>query len=172
MRARRMQNFPQAADVCGHDKAVTTIHVIQGRAEHGEVLGALHGAGFSEPWSSEEFAALLGQPGVAAWISESTEPTGFILVRAAADEAEILTLAVVPEQRKTGIGARLLETACEALRVSGTKQMFLEVSVKNAAAIALYKKFGFAQRGTRPAYYGGGGKDSEAADAIIMAKTL
>ena len=171
MRAHQTQNFPQAVGDCVHDKSVTNIRAIQGRAEHAEILGTLHGTGFSDPWSSEEFATLLGQPGVAAWISESTEPNGFILVRAAADEAEILTLTVLPERRKTGIGALLLRTACEVLRASGTKQIFLEVSAKNAAAIALYQTAGFAQRGMRPAYYGGG-KKSEAVDAIIMAKTL
>ncbi len=147
------------------------MRVIQGGSEHCDILSTLHGTGFSKPWGSEEFAALLGQPGVAAWISESNEPSGFILVRAAADEAEILTLAVIPEQRKIGIGALLLKTACEALSAAGTKQIFLEVSVKNTAAITLYQKSGFARRGMRTAYYGGG-KDSEPVDAIIMAKVL
>ena len=166
-----MQRFLPAADVCVHDEPMSDVRIIRAAPEHCEILSALHGEGFAKPWSREEFAALLEQPGVAAWIDENAEPSGFILVRAAADEAEILTLSVRPQQRRLGLGASLLKTACEALSTSGTRQMFLEVSAENTAAIALYRKLGFAARGIRPGYYEGG-KESPVADAVIMAKAL
>ncbi len=56
-------------------------------------------------WSAAEFVALLKGPGVFA----VTEPDGFAMARAVADEAEILTLAVAPEARGQGIGRRMLK---------------------------------------------------------------
>lgn len=150
---------------------MTKVQIIQGTPEHCEVLSALHSTSFSKPWNNESFAALLEQPGVAAWISEDSEPTGFILLRATADEAEILTFAVAPNYRRAGLGTLLLKTALHALQASGTKTMFLEVSVKNPTAIGLYKECGFRPSGVRPAYYGN--KNTRVtADAIIMAKAL
>jgi glycine/D-amino acid oxidase-like deaminating enzyme len=59
-------------------------------------LAAVHARAFPAPWSRDEFAALLAQPGVLAVV----EPDGFILIRVVLDEAEILTLAVRPEARR------------------------------------------------------------------------
>lgn len=138
---------------------------------HAEVLAALHATSFGAPWAAAEFASLLGQPGVAAWISNPDSPEGFIMVRAAADEAEILTLAVTPAQRRKGIAAKLLAASCEALRAGGTTRMFLEVAADNIAASTLYTAHGFEPCGRRPDYYGTGAAH-EPVDAIVMMKRL
>jgi len=138
---------------------------------HADVLAVLHATSFAAPWSAAEFATLLGQPGVAAWISDADTPRGFILVRAAADEAEILTLAVAPTERRKRIAATLLTAACDALQAGGTTRMFLEVAADNVAASALYTAHGFEVCGRRPDYYGMGAANGPV-DAVVMMKML
>ena len=82
-------------------------------------LSEIHAAAFSRGWSGAEFESLLLQPGTHALIAHYRRafgrpgPAGFILYRLAADEAEVLTVAVAPGRRRRGIGRALLE---EALR--------------------------------------------------------
>jgi ribosomal-protein-alanine N-acetyltransferase len=108
-------------------------------------------------------AAQLGQPGVFALLDEAG---GMILVRVAADEAEILTLGVAPKARRAGLGRALLDAACEAARAAGAARLFLEVAATNQAARALYDAAGFAQIGRRRRYYADG------TDALMMSRPL
>ncbi len=141
-----------------------------GTADHAEVLAALHATSFPQSWSAEEFASLLRQPGVASWIvSDGREPSGFILIRAAADEAEILTLAVTPEHRRKGYAGALLHEAFAALSPGIVQQMFLEVAADNTGALALYERHGFTVCGRRSGYYAGAAKSI---DAILMRRRL
>lgn len=78
---------------------------------------------------------------------------GFILLRAVLDQAEVLTLAVHPAARKTGIARALLSRAEHHLDQSGVTSLFLEVAEDNAAALALYKSMGYDPIGRRPNYY-------------------
>ncbi len=129
------------------------------------VLAALHATSFSDPWSAESFAVLLAQPGVMGWLA-GDPPHGLLLARAAADEAEILTLAVMPEARRTGAGAAMVDEMLRALKGGVTRRIFLEVAADNAAALALYAGKGFAPCGRRAGYYAGG------VDATIMERVL
>jgi ribosomal-protein-alanine N-acetyltransferase len=144
--------------------------LIQASVAHASVLAALHAASFPHPWSAAEFAALLQQPGVAGWIAGDNPPAGFILVRAAADEAEILTLAVAPARRRKGIASDLLKESCDALSAGGGMRLFLEVAADNQAAIALYACSDFAPCGRRADYYGG--NSSAPVDALVMKRIL
>jgi ribosomal-protein-alanine N-acetyltransferase len=136
------------------------------------VLSALHASSFATPWTTEEFQTLLRQPGVMGWIclheAEESIPLGFILVRAVVDEAEILTVAVQPEQRRQNLGSRLLEQACDVLGTQNITRLFLEVAADNTAAIALYRRHGFVTVGSRPKYYERA--DNTRQDAIVMAR--
>ena len=109
------------------------------------------------------FAAQLGQPGVFALVDEAG---GMILVRVAADESEILTLAVASHASRRGLGRALLHAALEEAAHAGAATMFLDVSDRNAAALSLYEGAGFCGTGRRPRYYADG------TDAIIMAAAL
>ena len=91
----------------------------------------------------------MASPGGYAWLAEDE---GFILYRAIAGEAEILTLAVAPDARRRGVARALVETAMAAAAAAGTTSAFLEVAESNAAAIALYQSAGFAEVGRRPGY--------------------
>ena len=123
------------------------------------VLARLHAECFTESWSVESFAALLVQPATFALIAND----GFILVRVAGDESEVLTLAVRPAARRRGIASALLIEAAKQAEEQGARAIFLEVGATNSPAIALYKRHGFAQVGCRKAYYtapGGGRQDA------------
>jgi ribosomal-protein-alanine N-acetyltransferase len=93
---------------------------------------------------------------------------GFILSRVAADEAEVLTLAVAPELRRKGLGAALLARAAREARTGGAKRLLLEVAADNHPALSLYERAGFAKVGARKAYYDRQG----GADALTLALDL
>ncbi len=135
------------------------------------VLAALHGGGFDDPWTLETFAGLMALPGTFGHIAASRGmPLGFVLARVAADEAEILTLAVAPGSRRRGLGAQLVERAIATAMEQGAARMFLEVAVDNDAGQALYRALGFAEIARRPAYYGKPGQKHK--DALLMSRDL
>lgn len=112
-------------------------------------LAGLHAEAFDSPWDETAFADLLSQTGVFA----VAEVDGFILMRAVADEAEIITLAVRPEARRLGLGGRLVgKGVLEAAR-RGAERVFLEVADGNTAALGLYALAGFESAGVRKGYY-------------------
>ena len=125
-------------------------------------LSHLHGQCFSEAWSADYIAALLAQPATIALICDS----GFVLVRVAGGESEVLSLGVTPAARRRGIGSILLGEALNQARTHGATVMFLDVGAGNSPAIALYKRFGFAQVGSRPGYYTKAGAAPE--DALVF----
>lgn len=133
------------------------------RREEIPALAALHAAAFDHPWPAAEIKALMASPGVFALI---VEEAGFILCRAIAGEAEILTLAVAPVARRRGTGAALVEAAANLAEGLECDDLFLEVAHDNVAALALYESAGFARVGLRKGYYASG------ADAVVMRRAL
>src|SRR5205823_1311599 len=88
-------------------------------AADAEALARVHGEAFAAAWSAHEIAALMAAPGGYALVVDVIDPVGFILCRAVAGEAEILTLAVRPAARRRGVGRALLEAALGAARAAG-----------------------------------------------------
>jgi len=129
------------------------------------VLAALHAAAFEagERWDTAAIATLLGLPGA---FGLHIPGAGFVLARVAADEAEILTLAVIPPARRRGHAGALLAGAMAGALLRGAGTMFLEVSDHNAAARALYAQAGFAEAGRRRRYYADG------SDALVLRRAL
>jgi [ribosomal protein S18]-alanine N-acetyltransferase len=122
-------------------------------------------------WTRRDIAELLATPGVAGLLLRAdTADVGMAVCRVAADEAELLTIAVRPGYRRRGAGRRLLGAVIDQVRDAGARVLFLEVSADNPAAQALYGSTGFAAVGRRAAYYARG--DQPAADAIVMRLTL
>jgi ribosomal-protein-alanine N-acetyltransferase len=104
-------------------------------------------------WSRE---SLLQLDSVAptAWVAERDGVVaGFLIGRSAADEFEILNMAVSGAHRRQGIGSKLLESALEVSRKAGSARVYLEVRASNEPAIALYKRHGFTECGRRVKYY-------------------
>ena len=121
---------------------------------------------FADPWSRKSFAGMIGQPHIRAIaaLGSNGEPIGYALGSFAADEGEILNIAVAKPARGAGVGRVLLDGLLERLRDEGAITFFLEVRRSNEAAIALYKSAGFRPLGVRPAYY-----VSPREDALTMA---
>ena len=78
---------------------------------------------------------------------------GYVVALDAADEGEILNLAVAEGGRRRGLGRALVEAIIAALSERGVRQVYLEVRESNAAARALYAGFGFKDVGRRKGYY-------------------
>ena len=132
---------------------------------HAAAMAAIHRAAFppNEAWGTDAFALQLVLPGVFGWLDRRG---GMILARVAADEVEVLTLAVAPEARLQGVGTSLLDAAMTLAGSRGARTAFLEVSVGNAAARALYARAGFTPAGRRPRYYADG------TDSLLLRRTL
>ncbi|MEM1386201.1 MAG: GNAT family N-acetyltransferase [Pseudomonadota bacterium] len=133
-----------------------------------EALSALHTRVFTvpRPFTPDEFRALLSMQGALL----CKEDGGFALGRSIHGEAELLTLAVAPELRRSGIGSRLLHRFEVAAAANGAKSVLLEVSQDNEAARALYRRAGYLAAGRRPGYYRM--PDRAAVDALILHKAL
>ncbi len=114
-------------------------------------LGALHAKCFEmpRPWSAAEFGQMLQSYGVFLEVCDA----GFVLGRAIADEAELLTLAIDPSCQRRGYGKALLAAFETKSRAFGAKLAFLEVAQNNTAARALYHSAGYRESGRRPGYY-------------------
>lgn len=133
----------------------------------------LHAEGFAHGWSEAEFESLLASSAClceGCYEGEDGPLTGFLLSRRAADEAEILTIAVAPRQRRRGIGAELLRRQTRRLAETGVRRLFLEVAEDNRPALALYRRLGFREEGRRKGYYRRA--DGPAANALVMARDL
>lgn len=120
-----------------------------------EGLAAIHAEAFpaGEAWDAATMAKLLVLHGVTALLAEAE---ALLLLRQAADEAEVLTLAVRPGARRQGIARALLETGAGLLAAAGVGALLLEVAEENAPALALYAAQGFVEAARRPDYYAPG----------------
>ena len=139
------------------------------------LLGALFEACFDEPYGAAAVATLLTAPGSRALLAQRTadgasQAAGYVIVRLAADEAEILSLGVVPAARRMGVGRALLAAAVSQAGAAGAAAVFLEVGEDNTAARAMYAAAGFTPVGRRPDYYQRA--DRSRISAIIMRKSL
>ena len=136
-----------------------------------KLLAEIHGESFATQWDEKAFRELLNSPGTSAiLISSQNNPTGFALLRKAADEAEILTICIRPTVRQRGHGKGLMQHMESLLRKDGVKSLFIEVAISNLAGLALYRSCGFIQAGTRKNYYER--DDGRREDALIMRKGL
>jgi ribosomal-protein-alanine N-acetyltransferase len=145
---------------------VVIAHAIENATSaHADVIATIHRAAFplTESWSRDVMMLHLELPSTFGLIAPLG---GMILGRVAADEAEILTLAVTPERWRQGLGSALLRGAMERAADLGAAAMFLEVAVTNHAARALYAAHGFTESGLRRRYYADG------TDALVLRSTL
>ena len=125
-------------------------------------LANLHAQCFPHrPWGASEFADLK-KSGCEIIASQN----GFIVWRTVADTAEIVTIGVAPDARRTGIAAAMLGIMEKDVKEQGVTRIILDVAENNAAARALYEQFGYKIDGRRPKYYDG------TTDAILMSKQL
>lgn len=130
-----------------------------------KALSALHACCFEKAWDEEAFRSLLSLPTTIGLLNDK----GFILCSVCGDEAEILTVGVVPQARQQGIGLALLNEMQMLLKEKGVLNFFLDVNETNIPARSLYAKFGFKQVGLRKAYYEEKGMRF---DALLLKKCI
>jgi ribosomal-protein-alanine N-acetyltransferase len=124
-----------------------------------------------DPWSVRDFLELLAIRGASGHLVVSAESgiAGFIIDLIGPDDAEILTIGVVPDARRRGLARMLIADLGKRARQRGVRRILLEVAADNRAAISLYGSIGFILLGERPGYYR---LPSGKADALIFGLSL
>ncbi len=125
--------------------------------KHSHVLAKLHALCFERPWKETAFQTLLDMKSVFAYGFDD----GFILCRVVLDEAEVLTICVLPRVRNKGFAKDMMQYTINRLCIMEVNVLHLEVSEKNTVALKFYESCGFLISGRRYAYYG---RD----DALLM----
>ena len=121
---------------------------------------------FVTPWSSTTFVHYAASPysiSIVAIIDNKV--AGYICCQNIAGDGHIDNVATAPAHQGRGIGSIMMERLINNAARLGFSGLTLEVASRNAAAIALYTKHGFAPEGLRKNYYA----DTQD-DAIIMWK--
>lgn len=145
-----------------------TLEVVPADPQDAPILSRLHGACFEAAWREETFRGLLGQPGVFALLgSADGQSVGFVLARVVVDEAEILSIGVLPSRQSRGIGRQMMQSAARTAFERGATRLFLEAGADNRPALALYASLGFREIGRRRGYYG-----ERQADGLTMRADL
>lgn len=133
-------------------------------------LAQLHAASFHRGWGEGEFEQMLAERNTLVHrLRQGRKTIGFAVSRMAADEAEILSIAVEPSHRGRGLSRNLLLTHLGHLAGRGVRAVFLEVEENNQPARRLYDRAGFAVTGRRERYYR---QDGEQLNALIMRRDL
>jgi ribosomal-protein-alanine N-acetyltransferase len=140
-----------------------------------DVAAALHRAAFTplgeRAWTRQDMAELCASPGVSGVLLLSGgKEIGVALCRVAADEAELLTIAVDAGHRRRGAGRALLEAVIDRARAARASALFLEVGADNPAACSLYEQKDFHVVGRRAGYYQRGTASN--VDALVMRLAL
>lgn len=150
-------------------RALPVSFVRMARSADVERVAAIEKASFSDPWPKAAFGRLAGDS-VAIFLVGGTSDAGvdgYTVAFAAADEGEVLNVAVSSDARRTGLGGRLLDAVLLELRARGVRAAFLEVRESNSSARGLYESRGFGQVARRRNYY-----VNPAEDALVMRVAL
>ena len=146
------------------------IKIVPMAAEHLNDVAALELACFSRPWSRQMLAEELDNQCAAFLVAlepETDKVIGYAGLLVAADEGYITNVAVFPPYRRRGVAGKLLDVFLRFARANHLAFLTLEVRPSNAAAIALYTRFGFREAGRRRNYY-----DLPREDALILTRTF
>lgn len=121
---------------------------------------------FSRPWTEEGLSAELSN-NTAHFLAarNDSDVVGYMGFHAILDEGYVANIAVLPQYRRMGVAAALLNEAIKRSGELGLSFLSLEVRCSNEAAIALYEKFGFAAVGRRRRFY-----SAPTEDALIMTR--
>jgi len=122
-------------------------------------------ASFPSPWSTAMFVLEMSRSKSVCLVAEiDGRLAGYVICSCLDLDWHLMSIAVAPEQRREGIGARLVVALLRKL--PDDSRLTLEVRPSNVAAIALYERFGFMAAGRRRGYYADTGED-----ALIMWRT-
>ncbi len=124
-------------------------------------------AAYTRGWPQTAFERELTQNAMARYIvlreGNSSQVLAFGGLWLMVGEAHIVTVAVLPDERRRGLGRAVVHALVQLAAASEMDSATLEVRVSNEAARALYGEYGFYEVGTRKRYYSDNGED-----AVIM----
>jgi ribosomal-protein-alanine N-acetyltransferase len=143
------------------------LRIIPASIAHVPLLTALQNASFpDDPWPEAAFAPLLVPPTGFGLLADHETPIGFALARVIVDEAEIVSLGVIPNARRQGYARAMLLALIAECQDRGATTLFLEVATQNEPAKLLYRAEGFSESGKRRGYYRNGD------DALLMRRLI
>ncbi len=131
-------------------------------------ISSIHKSSFENGWNTEDFKKFIENKGHIITARNNNEIIGFVLFRIASDESEILTIAVLKEFRKQGVGSDLLKNTINYIKNNGVKNLFLEVREDDISAVNFYIKNGAKEVSRRKNYYVRNGKNVNAINMIIQ----
>ncbi len=133
-------------------------------------LVAIHAACFVESarWSVRDFTSAAAQSRII--LTDPLIAEGVLVLQCVGDEAEVLTLGVMPTARGKGMAVALMERGLQIIQDREVRNIFLEVAEDNAPAIGLYAQLGFETTGRRKHYYRR--ENGDRIDAVLMAKRI
>ena len=109
---------------------------------------------FTQPWDRQGFADALPLESACFLVAaEGDKVRGYCGLYMAADEGEVINVAVAKASQGKGIASRLMDALLDEGHARGVHRFFLEVRVSNDAAIRLYEKYGFKKQGIRKHFY-------------------
>lgn len=148
-------------------QAQTKPHIRPMSADDLNAVLAIEQDSFPTPWRLEHFEHEMAAPHSFPFVAECNGiVVGYVCLMSLFEEAQILDIAVAPEQRGRGIARLLIDHAISVARENDAEVLALEVRASNIAAITLYERCGFVRTGLRQKYYEG--RD----DAVLMEKSL
>ncbi|MTH99736.1 GNAT family N-acetyltransferase [Roseibium sp. RKSG952] len=138
-------------------------------------LADIHRKSFPHAWDADELARMRAHEGTQILIARRPSPygtrsvVGFLILRSAGDEAEVITIAVDPRHRGKGVAGALMKDGMFRLYADRCACLFLEVDAVNMPAVKLYRRLGFEKVGERKGYYRAGDGDGT---ALVMRADL
>lgn len=141
-----------------------TIEIRDAEPDDLNAVVAIEQASFGDPWSDVSFRNLLRAETTRFRVAtRDGVVVGYAIASRIGDEAELANLAVDPESRRAGLGARLLDDLLDVTDADPAATVYLEVRDSNEPAQALYRSRGFTAVGRRKSYY-----TRPTEDAVVM----
>jgi [ribosomal protein S18]-alanine N-acetyltransferase len=97
---------------------------------------------------------------------KSRRIVGYAVASVGEGDAEIVSIAVLPEHRRAGVATALLRHTISRLRRAGVGRLALMVRPENLAALRFYRGLGFRVAGRITRYY------EDRSDGLLMRKRL
>lgn len=131
-------------------------------------VAALEKEIFPDPWSERALTDSYEQKQTLLLVAyEDRRLIGYLIMYYALEDGEIARIAVIPEKRRQGVGARLLFELENLCQLNGITRLLLDVRENNAPAISFYTNYGFRQDGIRRRFY-----SDPVENAVLMSRDL
>lgn len=124
------------------------------------------------PWGESDFLSSLHQNHFGVVAECNDHIVGFAVLSFLIDEAELLTIGVLPDCQRNGVGAQLLASLENQAKLQNINAIFLEVRESNLKAQAFYHQQGFIKVGNRYAYYPSVTTGRSRENALVLKKKI